>query len=271
MKASGRLYTVWPPSHPSCRPVSRMLIASVKMNALKLALMTRKPLKVPTIRPTPSTTRSPNHGLHSVPRPELSFGATSHAPSSAARPNVPCSEMSNLPVSRISDSATTSMPRSAPPCATLMRFDVVKKTGLTIAPAIIRTMITGTSVSSRNQFRTISRQSRRPTAEPAATGRSAVVSAIDILHHPRRLESLHRGDEALPIPGRPIELAGNPTPHHDQQSRADAQVLEVVRDQEYGHAFVSRLADGIQQRLLGRDVDSDRGIHDHEHRWIRGE
>src|SRR6202165_242738 len=130
MKADGKLYTVWPPSHPSWSPVNRMLMARVKMNALKLALMTRKPLKAPTSKPTPSTIKRPTHGLHSVPRPELNLGAINHAPNSGESPKVPCSEISHLPVRRIRDSATTTIPRSAPPCATLMRVEVVKKTEL---------------------------------------------------------------------------------------------------------------------------------------------
>src|SRR5215472_779113 len=231
-----------------------MLIASVKMNALNSPLTTSSPLKVPTARPTASTTKSPTHGLHSVPSPSLAFGAMSQAPSSAARPNVPWSEMSNLPVIRISDSATTTMPSAAPPCATLTRFEGVRKTGFTSAPPIISRTITGTSVRSRIQFSAMSLGSRRTTR---AVGCFTVVSPI----HP-----LHRGDEPLPVPGRPLELGRDAAADHHQESRAHPEVLEVVRHQEHRHAGAARLVHRVQERLLRGDVDADRRVHDHQQR-----
>src|SRR5690349_8470849 len=216
-----------------------MLIASVKMKALKLPLMTEMPLKVPTARPTRSTTSRPMTGLHSVPNPSLAFGAINHAPKSGARPKVPCSEMSNLPVSRMSDSATTTIPSAAPPWATLIRLDEVGKTGLTIAPTIIKRMITGTSVSSRNQLSTISRGSRRATVRRfGVTARSAAVSAI---------ESLDGRDQGRTIPRWLVELPCDLAPDHDEQAGADAEVLEIVGDEQHRHPLVARSADGIEQ------------------------
>ena len=162
-------------------------MASVKMKALKLALMTSRPLKVPTTRPTSRTMTRPSHGLNSAPSPELALGAMSQAPSRAARPNVPCSEMSNLPVSRINVSATTTIPSAEPPSATLIRLDDVKNTGLTTAPPIINTMITGTSVSSRKKLMASRRKPRRAIGRLAATGRSAVDSAIAELKRRHRV------------------------------------------------------------------------------------
>src|SRR5258708_28697368 len=238
-----------------------MLIASVKMNALKLPLTTSTPLNVPTASPTSTTTRSPTHGLHPVPRPSLALGAMSHAPSSAARPNVPCSEMSNLPVIRISDSATTTMPRAAPPCATLTRFDGVKKTWFTNDPPIISRTITGTSVRSRIQFSAMILGSRRATR---AAGSPPVVRDVSAI------QSLHRGDQPLPVPRRPVELGRHATADHHEQSRAPPEVLEVVRHQEHRHPAVAGPVHRVEQCVLRGDVDADRRVHDDQDRGVPG-
>src|ERR1700694_4510034 len=235
-----------------------MLIASVKMKALKLAFMTRKPLKMPTARPTSKTMSRPIQGFHSVPRPELALGAINQAPSSGARPNVPCSEMSNLPVSRMRDSATTTIPSAAPPVATSIRLELVKKTGLTIAPPIIKRTMTGTSVSSRNQLNTTTRAPLRASAgEGCFAAGSAAVSAI---------EALHRRDQLLAIPWRLVEPFRDLPSHHDLQSCADSQIIEVIGDQQHRHAFVTGTTDCVQKNLFRCHIHAHGRIHDDQHR-----
>jgi hypothetical protein len=114
--------------------------------------------------------------------------------------------MSNLPVSRINDSATTTMPSAAPPVATSIKLEDVKKTGFTIAPPIIKSTITGTSGSSRNQ---LSSTTRAPLRASGGAGRcvadSAVVSAMA---RPLLLiKALNSRDQLLAVPRRLIEGA----------------------------------------------------------------
>ena len=86
---------------------------------------------------------------------------------------------------------------------------------------------------------------------------------------PSQLEALDRRDQLLAVPRRLFELVCDLAPDHDQQPVADAEILEVVGDQEHRHAFVASLADGIEQRLLRCDVDSDGRVHDDQNRRIR--
>src|SRR6202521_4890572 len=114
--------------------------------------------------------------------------------------------MSNFPVSRISDSATTTMPSAAPPVATSIKLDDVKKTGLTIAPPIISRTMTGTSGSSRNQLSNTTRTLLRASGGGGRfTADSAVVSAMAGLL--LFIEALNSGDQLLAVPRRLVESA----------------------------------------------------------------
>lgn len=62
-----------------------MLIASVKMKALQSPLITSTPLKMPTARPTASTTSTPTSRLHRDPSPSLPSRAMSLGSRQATR------------------------------------------------------------------------------------------------------------------------------------------------------------------------------------------
>jgi hypothetical protein len=62
-----------------------------------------------------------------------------------------CSERSKLPVSRINDSATTTIPSAAENCAVFEKFAVVKNAGLVKIPTTKSTAIAGTRASPRTQ------------------------------------------------------------------------------------------------------------------------
>src|SRR5256885_11857714 len=263
-------------------PARRISIASVKMKALKPSLITRKPLKAPTASPTSRTIAIPRSGSQLVPRPWPSFETISQAPTIGARPYVDCRDRSNLPVSRIRLSATTTAPNAADSCATLIKLSAVRKAGFTKAPTTSRRMITGNRASSLIQLATMCRPWRRRVPAIVCSDRSTGRSTVDLLilnslfsfrfpSRGGRLEALDRGDQLMPVPGRLTVLLDQSTLDHDEQSRADAQVLQVVRDQQHCRAAIAGRADHVEERLLGGHVNADRRRNRDQDRWLPGE
>src|SRR6266702_2958393 len=263
-------------------PVSRINMASVKIKALKPSLITMKPLKVPTTSPTSRTIAIPRNGFQLVPRPWPSFETISQAPTIGARPYVDCRDRSNLPVSRIRLSATTTAPNAADSCATLIKLSAVRKAGFTQAPTTSRRTITGNRASSLIQLATICRPWRRRVPAIVCSDRSTGRSTVDLLityslfsfGFPScggRLEALDRGDQLMPIPGRLAVLLDQPTLDHDEQPRADAQVLQVVGDQQHRRAAFAGRADHVEERLLGGHVNADGWRNRDQHRRMPGQ
>src|SRR5437016_10835199 len=65
-----------------------------------------------------------------------------------------------------------------------------------------------------------------------------------------RLEALDHRDQFMPVPGRLTILLDQSTLDHDEQPRADAQVFQVVGDQEHCRAAIARRGDHVKERLL---------------------
>src|SRR6266699_1970310 len=246
-------------------PARRISIASVKMKALKPSLITRKPLKAPTASPTSRTIAIPRNGFQLVPRPWPSFETISQAPTIGARPYVDCRDRSNLPVSRIRDSATTTAPNAADSCATLMKLAAVRKAGFTKAPMTTRRTITGSRASSRIQLAIMCRPLRRSVPTIVCPGRRSTADLLitippysfRFLSRGGRLEALDHTDQLIPVPGRLAILLYQSTLDHDEQPRADAQVLQVVGDQQHRRATIARRGNHVEERLLGGHVHAD--------------
>src|SRR5205823_7319794 len=86
-----------------------------------------------------------------------------------------------------------------------------------------------------------------------------------------RLEALDRGDQLMPVPGRLAVLLDQSTLDHDEQSRADAQVLQVVGDQQHRRAAIAGRADHVEERLLGGHVNADGWRNRDQHRRMPGQ
>src|SRR6266699_3892517 len=218
-------------------PVRRISTASVKMKALKPSLITMKPLKAPTASPTSR---------------------------------------------RIRVSATTTAPNAADSCATLMKLAAVRKAGFTKAPMTSRRTITGSRASSRIQLAIMCRPLRRSVPAIVCPGRSTGRSTADLLitilpysfrfpSHGGRLEALDCSDQLMPVPGRLAVLLDQSTLDHHEQPRADAQVLQVVGDQQHRRAAIACRADHVEERLLGGHVNADRRRNRDQHRRLPGE
>ena len=121
------------------------------MNAFSRSRTTRKPLMKPITAPTTRIASRPAAAGHSNPKPAEAAGITSIAPTAGAMPTVDSSERSNLPVSTISDSASTTSANAADAPSTLIRFAFVRKLGLTNAPITISNASAGTSARSRKR------------------------------------------------------------------------------------------------------------------------
>src|SRR6266704_5126631 len=96
---------------------------------------------------------------------------------------------------------------------------------------------------------------------------------VDLLFPSRggRLEALDHRDQFMPVPGRLTILLDQSTLDHDEQPRADAQVLQVVGDQQHGRAAIARRADHVEERLLGGHVNADGWRNRDQHHWMAGE
>src|SRR5437899_656019 len=86
-----------------------------------------------------------------------------------------------------------------------------------------------------------------------------------------RLEALDRSNQLMTVPGWLTILLDQFTLNHDEQSRADAQVFQVVGDKQHRRATVARQVDHVEERLLGSHVNSDRRRNRDQHRWMPGE
>src|SRR5947209_2192844 len=263
-------------------PARRISIARVKMKALKPSLITRKPLKAPTASPTNRTIAIPRNGFQLVPRPWPSFETISQAPTIGARPYVDCRDRSNLPVSRIRVSATTTTPNGAASCATLMKLSEVRKAGFSKVPMTSSRTITGSRASSRIQLVTTCRPWRRSVPAMVCSGWSTGRSTADLLiqippysfryfFRGGRLKALDRGDQLMPVPGRLMVLLNQSTLDHDQQPRADAQILQVVGDQQHRRSAIARSVDHVEERLLGGHVNPDRRRNRDQHCRMPGQ
>src|SRR6202011_1579924 len=86
-----------------------------------------------------------------------------------------------------------------------------------------------------------------------------------------RLEALDRGDQLMPVPGRLTVFLDQSTLDHDEQPRADAQILQVVGDQQHRRAAIARRVDHVEERLLGGHVHADGRRNRDQHRRMPGE
>ena len=75
----------------------------------------------------------------------------------------------------------------------------------------------------------------------------------------------------MPVPGRLTILLDQSTLDHDEQLRADAQVLKVVGDQQNRRAAIARRVNHVEERLLGGHVNADRRRNRDQDRWLPGE
>src|SRR5260370_40855407 len=118
-----------------------------------------------------------------------------------------------------------------------MKLAAVKKAGFTKAPMTRRRTITGNRASSPIQLAIMCRLWRRSVpvivCPGSSTGRSTADLLIPILpfsfrfsSRRGRFEALDRSDQLMTIPGRLVRL-DQPTLDHDEQPRANAQVLQV--------------------------------------------
>src|SRR5947207_10443323 len=69
----------------------------------------------------------------------------------------------------------------------------------------------------------------------------------------------------MPVPGWLTILLDQSTLDHDEQPRADAQVFQVVGDQEHRSAAIACRGDHVKERLLGSYIDADGRRHRDQH------
>src|SRR5205823_13236325 len=144
----------------------------------------------------------------------------------------------------------TTAPNAAGSCATLMKWVAVRKDGFTKAPMTTRRTITGSRASSRIQLAIMCLPWRRSVPAVVcpcwSTGRSTADLLITIpLSHsdPSRVEVGSRPSTAAISSCRSqggwrYSLTKS-TFDHDQQARTDAQVLQVVGDQQHHRAAIA--------------------------------
>src|SRR5436190_19090016 len=112
-------------------------------------------------------------------------------------------------------------------------------------------------------------------ATPAPTRSSMLAPGLwwNLLFPSRggRLEALDHSDQLMPVPGWLMILLNQSTLDHDYQPRADAQVLEVVGDQQYCRASIAHLGDHVEERLLGGHVDADGRRYRDQHSRMPGQ
>ena len=230
---------------PTSIPRSTISIASVTMNAFSRSRTTRKPLTNPTAAPTTTIASKPAAAGHSKPNPADAAGITSIAPTAGAMPTVDSSDKSNLPVSTISDSASTTSASAADAPRMLIRFAFVRKLGLTNAPIASSNASAGNSARSRNRASSMrGRLPRTPTPAPGAAPASAGLETLFFME----THSFDRCNQFMVLPaGR--KFGDDRAAKHHEDAVAGAQVVEFARHHQHRLAFVAHAVDDRRAAL----------------------
>src|SRR5579863_1528053 len=86
-----------------------------------------------------------------------------------------------------------------------------------------------------------------------------------------RFETLDRCDQLMTVPGGLTEFFNQLTLDHDKQSRADAQVFQIVGDQQHRCATIACLANHIEERLFSGHVYANGWRNRDQHLRIPGQ
>src|SRR4051794_6560489 len=229
---------------PTSMPRSTISMASVTMKAFSRKRTTRKPLIAPTTAPTARIASKPAAAGHCVPNPAEAAGITSIAPTAGAMPTVDSSDKSNLPVSTISDSASTTSASAADAPSTLIRFARVRKLGLTNAPITISSTSAGNNASSRK--RASCERPRLPRKADADADADADACAwtwacaapnagLGTLFF-METYSFNGCNQILVLPSRG-KFRGDTASEHDENTVTGAQIVEFAGHDQHGLAF----------------------------------
>ena len=82
------------------------------------------------------------------------------------------------------------------------------------------------------------------------------------------LEALDHSDQLMPVPGRLTVLLDQSTLNHDEKPRADAQVFQIVGDEEHRRATITCGGDHVKERLLGGYINADCRRHRNKYSWM---
>src|SRR3954469_8273953 len=95
----------------------------------------------------------------------------------------------------------------------------------------------------------------RPPVPPAGAGVPVSVTAgVDSVSDMVAIDSFHGGYHFVVTPA-PGQLAHDAAGEHHQDAVADAQVVQLVGDDQRGRAALSDLVHDTEQRLFGAHVD----------------
>src|SRR6266545_122001 len=275
----GSLKTELPPLMARCRPRRAISMPSVRMNAFILTLIETRPLTRPITAPI---SRHSGTVLHAGSRPTpwkrspWIAGVTSHTASIGATPIVDSSDRSIRPAMRIIASPSTSRLSSVHCWRTSIRLPLVRKFGLTMKPTSNSRRITGISDRSRSRASRRARPRGGAVRPGTATGAGAVScstmpSVISLTTIRTRAVQTLDGRDHLLVGPAPAELGHGAALEHDHDPVGDAQVVQLVGDDQGRPALGHRGLHRTQEGLLGLDVDAGGRADQHEDPGLAGQ
>src|SRR5580693_124178 len=174
------------------------------------------------------------------------------------------------PISRISDSPTTTTPREEICCPIPVMFDTVRKWLFSTAPTTMSMARTGSSAASRSQeIAAALRLRRRSSADSTSAASAAMLSLISLMAN---LHALAGRDQRLAVEGRVGELGEDLPAHQHEHAAADDQVVKLVAGQQQARAgFGGDPVELGEQQFLGGHVYPPGGGDGHDHHRVAGQ